>query len=185
MRYIVTKDFQKISETSGTIQNTSHIYDVEVSDSPVKGSGITLYPLNKLSFNAQIYVRVIEGGGRAVVDVVSFAVDAVISGGGSAIDDSQIATDAEIDELLDNIFGTGSTTLPDGTTIATDEEIDELLDNIFGSSSGSLPDGTTIATDEEIDDLLNNIFGSSNPLPSDSTIATDEEIDDLLNNIFG
>lgn len=48
----------------------------------------------------------------------------------SGIDDSDIATNAEVAELLDDIFGsdgTGGT----GEEIATNEEVQELLDDIF------------------------------------------------------
>ena len=88
MRYNVTSEFTKISETSGTIQNVSNVYPVEVSDKAEAGSGILLYPLNRFSFNeALLYVRCIDSGGHAEILVTPFVVDmgvGVISGGASS-----------------------------------------------------------------------------------------------------
>lgn len=44
--------------------------------------------------------------------------------------------------------------------IATDEEVDDAVDDIFGEgSSGNLPSGYEVATDEEVKEVLNDIFG--------------------------
>lgn len=87
MRYEVTSDFIKISETSGTIQNVSNVYPVEVSDKAEAGSGILLFPLNKFSFSETVlFMRCAETGGRAEILVTPFTVDmgvGVISGGAS------------------------------------------------------------------------------------------------------
>lgn len=84
MRYTVTGDFIKINETAGTIQNTSRIYPVEVSNKSEANSGILLYPLNKFSFSGTpIYLRCMEGGCAEIL-VVPFIVNAG-SGGGSAV----------------------------------------------------------------------------------------------------
>ena len=105
MLYYVTNDFFKINETNGTIQNTSSIFSIEVSDKPDVDSGFILFPLNKISFSGEdIYLRCIEAGGRAAINVVSF-IHTSSSGQGSSIDDSQIATDEQIDSLLDDVFG--------------------------------------------------------------------------------
>lgn len=88
MRYNVTSEFVKISETSGTIQNVSNVYPVEVSDKAEAGSGILLYPLNRFSFNeALLFVRCIDSNGHAEILVTPFVVDmgvGVISGGASS-----------------------------------------------------------------------------------------------------
>lgn len=99
MRYEVTGEFVKIGETTGTIQNTSNVYAVEVSHKAEADSGIILYPLNKFSFNdAVLYVRCVDVGGRAVINVSPFVVDmgvGVISGGLSsgtaAFNDTDVA----------------------------------------------------------------------------------------------
>lgn len=85
MLYSIANEFVKISETRGTIQNTSSVYTVEVSDKATPDSGILLYPLNKMSFNGEVYLRCI--GGCAPVRVVSFIVipcNGAQSGGGSS-----------------------------------------------------------------------------------------------------
>lgn len=92
MRYIVSGEFTEIAETSGTIQNTSKINVVEVSDTNEKGSGIMLYPLDRFTFSKSIYARCVDGGG-AEVRVVPFEVGTqrggeqgtTPSGGGSGI----------------------------------------------------------------------------------------------------
>ena len=82
MIYSVADDFVKINETSGTVQNTSYICDVELSHKPEIDSGILLRPLNKYSFSDQtIYIRAI--GGRVDVRVVPFIVDAGAGGSSS------------------------------------------------------------------------------------------------------
>ena len=107
--YEVTNEFLKINETKGTIQNTSAINTVEVSDSAAQNSGFFLYPLSKISFNEPaIYLRCVENNASAYVRVVSFVVDSGGSVGGgssSSSSDSSVASDEEIDDLLDDIFG--------------------------------------------------------------------------------
>ena len=106
MRYVVTDQFTKLSETAGTIQNVGNVYPVEVSDKAEPDSGILLYPLNKISFSDKtLYIRCTEAGGQAEIHVVPFTVD---SGGGTS---------------------SGGTSAP--TNIATDEQIDDLLDDLF------------------------------------------------------
>lgn len=102
MLYNVTNDFVKIDETSGTIQNNSRIFDIEISHKTEADSGILLRTLNKYTFTDQtIYVRCIDKGGRAEVRVVPFIVDSggVISGGGSSITYDHF-TDEDIDDVL-------------------------------------------------------------------------------------
>ena len=107
MRYIVTNEFTKISEIAGTIQNASNVYTVEVSDKAEAGSGILLYPLNRFSFSDTVlFVRCVDMGGRAEILVSPFTVD--MGTGGSSGGDSSIpgnvATDEEINDILDDIF---------------------------------------------------------------------------------
>lgn len=52
------------------------------------------------------------------------------------IEDDQIATDDDIHDLLDEIFGgidDGNDVIINEEDVATDEEINQLLDEVFGS----------------------------------------------------
>ena len=103
MRYNVTGEFTKISETAGTIQNVSNIYPVEVSDKAEADSGIFLYPLNKFSFSDKtLFVRCVDINGHAEIRVTEFPVDSgsVSTGGSSA----NVATDEQVDDILDDLF---------------------------------------------------------------------------------
>lgn len=101
MRYSVTDQFIKISETSGTIQNISNVYPVEVSDKAEPGSGILLFPLNKFSFSDTVlFMRCVDVGGRAEILVTPFTVDMGIggstgdaSGGSQSFNDSSDVAD--------------------------------------------------------------------------------------------
>ena len=68
MKYIAaSKNFTRINETSGTIQNVSRINTVEVSNQPVMNSGVLLPPQERFSYNSlTLYVRCIDGGGAEV-----------------------------------------------------------------------------------------------------------------------
>lgn len=101
MLYNVTSEFIKVAETTGTIQNTSQCYSVEISDDAVPGNGFILYPLNRISFTGNVYLRCIDGGGRAQVNVVSFITDS--GGGGSG--GVQFVSDADVDAMLADVFG--------------------------------------------------------------------------------
>ncbi len=129
MLYSIASEFVKINETRGTIQNTSSVYTVEVSDKATADSGYLLYPLNKMSFDGEVYLRCAEGGGRALIRVVPFLVN---SGGGASdssvtVDDSLLIADEDLDTLLDEAFNGDAT-----STVPADPEIDQLLDDIFG-----------------------------------------------------
>lgn len=98
MRYPLTKNFTKLSETSGTIQNSSKIYAVEISDNPIAGSGFLLHPLNKISFtDKQLYARCAE---VAAVDVyvVPFTVDMGVTVGSG--DSAEGFTEQDFDDIF-------------------------------------------------------------------------------------
>ena len=106
MIYNVTGEFVKITETSGTIQNTSNIYTVEISDKAEVNSGIFLYPLNKFSFaDKTFFARCIDANAQAEIRVSPFTVD--MGGSGSSGGTStpvNIATDEQVNDILDDIF---------------------------------------------------------------------------------
>ena len=99
MIYSVSNDFLKIDETAGTIQNTSYIFDIEVSHKPDNDSGILLRPLNKYSFTDQtIYLRCI--GGSAEVRVVPFTVDMGVGSASSVSSGFDSFTDGDLDDIF-------------------------------------------------------------------------------------
>lgn len=62
---------------------------------------------------------------------------------GGAISDSDVATDDEVNDMLDNVFGDddtgGEIETPDTPSVsdddvATDKEVNDMLDDIFGST---------------------------------------------------
>ncbi len=68
MLYSLTGEFTQITETTGTIQNSSHVGIIEMSNSDTPDSGILIYPLQKVSFSDQtIYLRCIDGYAEARV----------------------------------------------------------------------------------------------------------------------
>ena len=172
MLYNVTGEFVKVTETGGTIQNNSQAFTVEISDNTDEDSGYLLRPLNRVSFSGDIYVRCTEGGGRAQINVVSFITDSGgSSSGGSYIDDSSVASDSDIDNLLDDIFGNDDTPHSAAPSVASDADIDSLIEDIF-TNGVIFPDYTSPPTTDGV-------------LVDDSQVASDEDIDDLINNIFG
>ena len=110
MIYQLSQTFIKIAETAGTIQNHSHIYTLEMSQSNEPNSGILIYPLQKHSFNdTEVYLRCVDGATTA--RVVPFTVDG--GGGGNNVAGFIIAGESyavtshmEIANLVDEIFGT-------------------------------------------------------------------------------
>ena len=97
MIYTLSKDFTKITETTGTIQNTSQIYTLEMSQSNSKDSGIFIYPLQSKSFsNKTIYLRCVDGAG-AEARVIPFEVGA---GGGDVQASANLFADASLDNHL-------------------------------------------------------------------------------------
>ena len=83
MRYLLTKEFTQINETTGTIQNASRIYSVEISDKAQAKSGFLLPPLNKISFaNKTLYARCVEIEAVEIC-VVPFIVEAGIGASSS------------------------------------------------------------------------------------------------------
>ena len=92
MRYSVTKDFIKLNETKGTIQNLSNINSVEVSNEAETDSGIFLLPLNKFSFNGTaLFVRC-AGEGGAIISVAPFMINCGAGGSSAVISDDVTET---------------------------------------------------------------------------------------------
>jgi hypothetical protein len=124
-----------------------------------------------------------------------------------SVSDDTVATDEEVGNMLDDVFGeSGSTDEPsesNGTVsednVATDEEVDNMLDDIFGSDSDDEQPGQsgndgqteTPETPETSETPGTSSDGEDTSEPSTSegddgdNTATDKEVDDMLDDVFG
>ncbi len=93
----VTDVFTALPYTEGTIENLNRTAKIELADSASDEAGLKLRPGEKFIFNQQLYVRSDYAGCLAVV---------LTSAGGSGgdVDDDEIATDSEVDEMIDDVF---------------------------------------------------------------------------------
>lgn len=71
----------ELSYKAEKLQNELSIDSVKVYDKVTPDSVFWLYPLNKISFDGEIYLRCAESGGRALIRVVPFLVDSDNSSG--------------------------------------------------------------------------------------------------------
>ena len=101
MRYTIGGDFIRINESSGTIQNTSQIYTLEVSTVATANSGLLVYPLKSFPFRGSpVYLRCVDRNGVIDVNVAPFTFGT--SGGISSSGDTSYQTFDEQD--LNDIF---------------------------------------------------------------------------------
>ena len=118
MIYTITTEFTKLNEIQGTVQNSSNIYTLELSDSAEPDSGVLIYPLNQRSFSGTKYLRCVDGNTQA--RVVSFAEFA--DSGSSDVDSG--------DDVIDEIWKSAG----DSSTLESDE-FSDVLDDIFNGNS--------------------------------------------------
>ena len=118
MLYTITSEFTKLNESQGTVQNSSNIYTLELSDSTEPDSGVLIFPLNKLSFSGTKYLRCIDGNSQA--RVVSFAEIAASSG--SSVDDTA--------DVIDDIWNSAG-----GSSAIEHDDFSDALDDIFNPQS--------------------------------------------------
>ena len=103
MRYLLSKEFTQISETSGTIQNASRIRTLEMSETTEPNKGILIPPLRTHTFTGTtIYLRCIDGWAEA--RVVPFIVDGGGGGGASSSSDSSSGYDSFNQQDVDDMF---------------------------------------------------------------------------------
>lgn len=119
MIYTITSEFTKLNETQGTVQNSSNIYTLELSDSNVPDSGVLIFPLNKLSFSGTKYLRCVDGNTQA--RVVSFAEIAASNG----------SADDNVADVIDDIWNSAG----GSSTLESDDFTDALNDIFNGNSS--------------------------------------------------
>lgn len=145
MIYKVKNDFVQIGVTSGTIQNNSCVYPIEISNQAVKNTGVLLYPLNKVSFSGdtKLYMRCVDGGAWAEIRVVPFTLDfGITQSGGSS------SAEIPLDTQAGNIIQDGW----NGTYNAPDD-VDTLV-------AGMMNDTTPIDTGDGWSDYLNELFNN-------------------------
>lgn len=116
--YSLTTDFTKLNETQGTVQNSSNIFTLELSDSTEPDSGVLIYPLNKLSFSGTKYLRCIDG--NSLARVVSFAEVAAASSSGSS--------DDNVADVIDEIWNNAG----DSSAVEHDD-FSDVLNDIFNT----------------------------------------------------
>jgi len=126
MIYKIAAEFVKLNETSGTIQNPSSCFVVEISNQPKIGSGILLNPRDKMTFSGETLWARRTGNSKNIVElrVVPFSADAG-GGSGSGSADEQFATDDELQELVDDVFN-------GDTSGDVDPDIKEMIDDVLG-----------------------------------------------------
>ena len=91
----------QITETSGTIQNISNS-TVEISNSADFTDSFLLYPLNKVFFTEQLYIRACEPTAQIIeVNVAPFVVSG--SGNSSSIAADSFATRADFDSVISGV----------------------------------------------------------------------------------
>lgn len=103
MQCTLTHDaFMQVPYESGTVQNLCKRAPVEVSDSAVKDTGILLAPGESFYFkNATIFIRAGWPGG----EICRAAVMPVAGGGGGGGDDDHpVATDKDIQDIIDDYY---------------------------------------------------------------------------------
>ena len=133
----------KINEISGTIQNTSQINKIEISNSADFTHNVILYPYETRAFNIQLYARLFDNNDLPVeIRVVPFNLGGSISNISTETSITRIATDEEFISMLDDIFGGGSTITEDpdsgGTVningqiynVISDSDFNSMLDDL-------------------------------------------------------
>ena len=84
----LSKEFTKLSETTGTVQNTSDKFTLELSNKNELNSGIFIYPHRQCSFkNTQVYLRCVNGY------VVANIATSTLDGGSSDLITVDVAND--------------------------------------------------------------------------------------------
>ncbi|WP_295155148.1 hypothetical protein [Selenomonas sp. AE3005] len=101
MQYNLTNTFTSISESSGVFYTRpGERVEIAVGDSP-EYTGFILQGGSPLQFSGEnIKARAVSGK-KATLNVTP----STGGGGGGGGGDEEYATDAEVDEMLDNVFG--------------------------------------------------------------------------------
>lgn len=112
MKYLITDtSIIRLSEMAGVIQNLSSGDKIEISNSRAFTDSIVIFPLNKCSFDTQLFIRALSAPSQVIeVNVVPFALDGGTgsssgdSGGTQTVSDEDVADDEDVEGYLDDIF---------------------------------------------------------------------------------
>ena len=140
MIYHVTNQFVPINETSGTIQNSGFIHDVEVSDKPEVNSGILLRPHDKISFSGTtLYMRCVDENSAVDIRVVPFFINAGTNSGGGSSTDDYTQDDAANDIINDAWNG----------NYTPDDNTQDIIDDMWNNPTD---------TGDDFSDYLDGLF---------------------------
>lgn len=168
MKYIVKPDeIVKFKETSGTLQNVDYINCVELSNTADFENCVLLHPHRHVTFGIQLYARLYDNSDLPVeLRVLPVILNGNTVTSGDDDEDSRIATDAEFENMIDDVFSGNAINDPD-----TDETFANSIDDIFAGNEDETPstsagDGGTVevggktynvASDDDFNSMLDNI----------------------------
>jgi len=126
MLYTLTSSFTRLSETTGTIQNSSQ-HSIEVSNQEVFGTGVVIKPGETFSFsNANLFARC--EGAKAVVRVVPF----VLGAGGTSSSPSTPDYTGDVEDMWNDSGDPTQEMWDNPTDEPYDDEFDKVIDGIYG-----------------------------------------------------
>lgn len=126
MLYTLTSSFTRLSETTGTIQNSSS-HSIEVSDQETFGTGVVLKPGEKFSFSGTTFFARCEGA-KAVVRVVPF----VLGAGGTSSSSSSSDYTGDVDDMWNDSGDPTQEMWDNPTGEPYDADFDKVIDGIYG-----------------------------------------------------
>lgn len=104
MRYLVGNSFTQIDLDAGTIQNTSALNTVEISDTNQTNSGFLLFPGKSVTFSGNgkpIFLRSVTPGIKISVVVIPL----LLHESSQSNNNVNLATDEETNAMLNDILG--------------------------------------------------------------------------------
>ena len=134
MKYIVKSDeIVKFNETSGTLQNVDSINCVELSNTADFESSVLLHPHRHVTFGIQLYARLYDNSDLPVELRVLPVIlnDSTVTSGE---EESRVATNAEFESMIDDVFSGKTINDPD-----TDENFANSIDAIFAGNDDPSP----------------------------------------------
>ncbi len=99
MLVTLTKTYTALPFDAGTVENLNRTATAEISDTSDETGGLTLRPGEKLFFNKVIYARAAYPGAKLAVISSSGG-----GGSGGEVPEDEIATDQEVEDMLDDVF---------------------------------------------------------------------------------